>query len=162
LTLINPKNRLITATEVRSALKTTFVKEGFVRTGTITSWTNTEVTLLVGFTTAYNRLFVDVGFWLNSYPGQVALKVEKSHIYGRLEWLFPELRPEILDAGECTEERQWNNAFEIFAGHLHSSIVPSLKDLANEAAVTESFVNGALLRFGMPPEIRNYLKSRIN
>ena len=143
-------------------MKALFKAEGFRRHGSIQAWAAQEVVVLVGFTSAYDQLFIDVGFWLKALSIEAAPRVSNSHIYGRLESIFPELRPEIIDAGDCTNPEFKTVFVDTFRELLHKTIAPKLKSLASEGALVEMYLSGRLTRFAMFPGVRNYLSHRVS
>lgn len=153
----NPTN----TTALRKLIKPLFKEVGFRRHGDIQSWTSAEVVVLVGFTSAYNRLFFDTGFWLCGLSSIVPAKVYKCHIYDRLEQYFPSLRPEIIDAGDCSCN-DYKARVETFRLLLHSTIAPSLKSLASEAALIERFIARPDGPAPMPAYVSEYLRSRVS
>lgn len=142
-------------------MKALFKAEGFRRHGSVQVWEAPEVVVVIGFTSSYDQLFFDVGFWLTSLSKNPEQKVEKFHIYGRLEDAFPELRPEIIDAGDC-KNPNYQTFVEAFRRHLSDSIAPGLKRIATESALVEMLLSEKLTRFLIVPAVREYLKSRVS
>lgn len=77
---------------------------GFVKTGKLHVMDRSDVATLVDFQRGFGQQrFANVGFWIHALPGQVPSKVEHCHLYCRLESLVPELRYEVLTAGDRTD-----------------------------------------------------------
>ncbi len=143
-------------------MKALFKDEGFKPHGGIQIWEAPEVVALIGYTSAYDHLYFDVGFCLSALSKDISHRVEKSHIYGRLERLFPQLRPEIIDAGDCSNSEYFKTFIDTFRDHLHKTIAPGLKILASESGLTEKYLKGELGHFLILPAARNQLTSRIS
>jgi hypothetical protein len=150
----------LNTTEARKLVKPLFAAEAFQKYGGIQAWFAPEVVVLVGFTSSYDYLFIDVGFWITGISSTVPVQAYKCHIYNRLERFYPELRPEIIDAGDC-KNKDYKIFLETFRDCLHSTIAPGLKSLASEAALIERFIACPNGPAPMPAFVSSYLKSKI-
>ena len=81
---------------------------GFHRVGKVFAHRDLGVLTLVDFQSSSfgKEWWINVGFWLERLGGHRPDKVEHTHLYYRLDDLFPEYRETILTAGDLAKPEQ--------------------------------------------------------
>lgn len=113
------------------------MSQGFSARGDLMVLSSDSVSIVLGVSQGFGaQWFIDVGFTLLPLSREVPLRVEQSHLYFRLERLFPEHREAILKAGRLDDPEQ-EDSYQCFVGLLDRQIVShlgsytTLKNLAN-------------------------------
>jgi hypothetical protein len=97
-----------------------------------------------------------VGFWLNALGRDLPDRVERTHLYYRLERLVPEIREVILSAGAGSEPAQ-PDALEQLIELLTSRIDAVLRDLATVDGLRAAIDKGRLRDGLVKSQARDYL-----
>lgn len=77
---------------------------GFRGSGRTRRYFGEEIDILINVQQAYSNCFINVGFVIKAIDNDLRERVEKTHMYYRLERIFPDLRETIIAAGELKED----------------------------------------------------------
>lgn len=106
---------------------------GFRGSGRTRRYFGEEIDILINVQQAYSNCFINVGFVLKSISNDIPDRVEKTHMYYRLESIFPEIRETIIAAGELEEADS-----EEFTVKLIDSIKSSLARKLCQLSILEN------------------------
>lgn len=112
----------------KKGVASALVAAGFRRQGPVFIFDGAEVLLICDLQYAWARWFINVGFWLKSIRGEVPSKVEKTHLYFRLESVFPEHLDVITMAGDISNAR-CARAHEKLLDLIRGDIGPRLRKM---------------------------------
>jgi hypothetical protein len=141
----------------KSGIEKALTGVGFQRTGNTLQRECHNVATLIGLQKGDgNQWFMNVGFWLSGMGGTIPDRVEQTHLYFRLERLFPRYRETILTAGALSDEEQ-PAAYRQLIELLDSQIAPELQVLATEASLRKGLGEGRLTHGLVRKEVRDYL-----
>ena len=91
----------------KAGLREVLRSVGFSQVDQVLVRKSSEVAVLIGFQKNFGQQwFVNVGFWIFKLGSEMPTRVEDTHLYFRLERLFPSQREIILLAGDLKEEGQ--------------------------------------------------------
>ncbi|CAO5682429.1 MAG: hypothetical protein HEEMFOPI_01670 [Holosporales bacterium] len=129
--------------EFQKGLYDVLSKKGFIRKGNLMRIFGDDVVVLIGLERSRfsQQLFVNIGIFLNKLDAEVPKKIEHTHMYFRLEGLFPQYRDIILTAGALDELEQYG-AYQNFLDLLDRDIADVLKNLASEKSIVEAYYAG--------------------
>lgn len=100
--------------------------------------------ILVGVQKGFGeQWFVNVGFWLKQLGRKEPDRIEQSHLYFRLERLFPQHREFILKASDLADEGQVS-AYHEFLRVLVDEIAGDLKQLGTTEGLFDAYHAGRL------------------
>jgi hypothetical protein len=134
----------MTALEFKKGLFGVLQQHGFVRRGSLMRLSGDGTIVLVGVQKGFGeQWFVNVGFWLKQLDRGEPDRIEQSHMYFRLERLFPQHREFILEAGDLAAEGQLK-AYHKFLGLLVDEITVDLKQLGTRVGLVEAYHAGRL------------------
>lgn len=103
------------------------------------------------------RYFVNVGFWLRALGDNVPVKVEHTHMYYRLESLFPSRRDAVLEGGELSHPEQPYPANRL-AALIQEECIPTLVALADSIDCLKRKFDAGELKSGLVrKEAREFL-----
>ena len=134
----------MTGQEFRKGLFGALKQHGFARHGSLMRLPGDAVVTLIGVQKGFGQQrFVNVGFWLKQLGGDEPGRIEHSHMYFRLERLFPQHREFILWAGDLAAEGQLS-AYHEFLKLLVDEIVGGLKQLGTAEGLVDAYHVGRL------------------
>lgn len=143
----------------KKELEQVWLANGFKRQGKSYCRADANITALVNIEKGFdNQWFVNVGFWLMMLDTKVPDRVEKAHMYFRLEGLFPEYKETILAAGALSDTEQ-SRSFKTFLKLLSGPIDNSLRELQTVEGLRAALISQRLLRGLVTKEARQYLES---
>jgi hypothetical protein len=118
------------------------MRQGFAARGDLIVLSSDSVSIVLGVSHGFGaQWFIDVGFTLLPLSRQVPVRVEQSHMYFRLERLFPEHREAILKAGRLDDPEQ-ENFYHCFVGLLDRQIVSQLGSYTTLQNLANAFNSG--------------------
>lgn len=125
----------MTSKEFRARLEKALADIGYIKEGGSFRREGQGATALVALQYARgSQWFVNVGFWLHALGARTSDKVEKCHLYFRLERLVPDELETIRTAGGLDEAEQ-PVAFEKLLSLLRGQIGHVLESLCSEKAL---------------------------
>lgn len=130
--------------EFKSIIEGAFTSNGFKRVDKNARFDGAAAVILIGLQKLEydEQYFINVGFWLRALSDQVPRKVEHTHMYFRLERLFPPRREAVLDGG-CLSLPEQPQAATKLSAIISQECIPVLVKLANsEAALRQRFSQG--------------------
>ncbi|WP_108519598.1 hypothetical protein [Bradyrhizobium algeriense] len=135
---------MMTGQEFSKGLFGALQQHGFARRGSL-MWLPGEATItLVGVQKGFGeQWFVNEGFWLKQLGRDEPDRIEQSHMYFRLERLFPQYREFILKAGDLAAEEQLS-AYQRFLRVLVDEIAGDLKQLGTTEGLVDAYHAGRL------------------
>lgn len=102
--------------------------------------------------------FISVGFWVDALGGVRPDRVERTHLYFRLERLLPEHRYIILGAGMLDNAEQ-PQEYEQFLTLLAEAAEGRLRALGTEVGLRDAMKKGQLVHDGLVRhEARDWLQ----
>jgi hypothetical protein len=117
---------------------------GFSGTGNLRRVIGEGGTVLVGVEKGFgDQWFVNAGICLDSLGSEQIERIERSHMYFRLERLFPQYRELILASGQLDDPEQ-AIAYGELIGLLANDIALGLKQLASARGAAEAYRAGRL------------------
>lgn len=134
----------MTKVEFKKIINTAFVSGGFRVVEKRLRLDGTDAVILADLQKSQygEDYFINIGFWLRALAGQVPSKVERCHMYYRLESLFPEWGDQVKDGSQLTLSGQPEAAARLAAVILHEC-APVFVELANsERAIRTRFIQG--------------------
>lgn len=147
----------MTGPRFKRELAQSLVSGGFRLQGNSLLWHGSRVLVIVSAAKGFGDLWhVDVGFWLSDLAEGEPESTHKSHLYFRLERLFPECRDTIVSAGSLGEEGQ-RAAFGLLSELLQGRIADELRELGSAPALSAAFRRGRLSNGIVTKEARAYL-----
>jgi hypothetical protein len=146
------------ASEFKHVLEEAFQRAGFRKFANCLSYVGNDVTVLVSLQKVEysGQIFVNVGFWLHQLSDSVPNKVEKTHMYFRLENLHPGYRDVILAAGDLGAADQ-KHGLQKLLDVLGSEIVPNIVHLADQSAILAAFKNARFQRGFIRKDAKEFL-----
>ncbi|WOH82265.1 DUF4304 domain-containing protein [Bradyrhizobium sp. BEA-2-5] len=115
------------------------LEQGFVRDQDLMRVSNDRVVTLVGVQKGFgSQWFINVGFWFSGGGIEEPGSVEQTHLYFRLERLFPQHREIILAAGDLRDAGQ-PEAYQRLAELIGSEIATNVKRLGTEEGLVEAY-----------------------
>jgi hypothetical protein len=119
-------------------------QHGFAPSGQLMRFFGDDVVTLVEVQKGFgSQWFVNVGFWLRRLGTSEPKRIERTHLYFRLERLFPEHREVILGAGDMSDTAQ-SEAHSALVRLLDREIASKLKGLGTEQGLVEAYGAGRL------------------
>jgi hypothetical protein len=147
----------MTTSSFRKGLERAWLAAGFHRAGkSYRRDGSTAATLLSAEKGFGSQWFISVGFWLMGLGADVPDRVERTHMYFRLERLFPEFRETILAAGALGEPEQ-PESFEQLLHLLAGPIDAALRALGTEEGLRAAINSDRLCQGLIRKEAREYL-----
>jgi len=162
---------LMTSTEFKKGLERVLRSLGFQRAGKALARSGIRVLTLVALQKSNfgDQWWINIGFWLEQLGGHAPDRVELSHLYYRLESLFPEHRETILVAGDLDEPEQpiilvgdakardqrkaYEQLLELFTGRIDAE----LRVLGTEEGLRKGMRDGKLKNGLVRKEARAWL-----
>lgn len=146
------------ASELKRVLEEAFQRAGFRKSANCLTYVGNDVTVLVNLQKVEysSQIFVNVGFWLHLLADTVPKRVERTHMYFRLENLHPAYRDVILAAGDLGAEDQ-KQGLQRLLFVLGSEIVPDIVHLADQSAILAAFKNCRLHRGFIRKDAKEFL-----
>lgn len=137
----------MTKADYKKGVDHTLTSTGFTKVGKLYCYTGAGVRVLLSVQMLEHgkQFFVNVGFWLTRFGPVHPSRVELTHLYFRLERIFPEYRETILCAGKLDDEMQ-PQAFGKFLELLGTKMASRLAELADEPKLRHAFKEGWLER----------------
>lgn len=128
---------------------------GFRGSGRTRRYFGEEIDILINVQQAYSNCFINVGFVLKSINNDIPDRVEKTHLYYRLESIFPDLREIIIASGEMNEadsEEYTVKLIDLIKSGLaeklcHLSILENMKSTFNSGKLENGLVRGSARLF---------------
>lgn len=137
------------ASTFKKGLVEVLTSNGFVRFGKSLRRDDKNVTILISFENGFGQQwFINVGFWLIEIGDLVPEIVQKSHLYFRIERLFPENREIILTAGALDDVQQ-PIAFNELEHLLRDKLISSICKLASKENLKSALSDGRLAGIGL-------------
>lgn len=133
------------------------MRQGFSARGDLMILSSDSVSVVLGVSHGFGaQWFIDVGFMLLPLSRQVPARVEQSHMYFRLERLFPEHREAILKAGRLDDPDQ-KNVYDFFVGLLNGQIVSQLSSYTALQNLASAFNSGRFTGGLVTKDARQFL-----
>lgn len=130
--------------EFKRGIYGAFERAGFAKQGYALQVPGDGATTLVDAQKGFgDQWFINAGFCPHRLASEPADRVEKAHMYFRLERLFPEHQVLILDAGALEDPRQ-PGAYPLLLELLAGDIGAGLRALGTEQAIIEAYRMGRL------------------
>lgn len=150
----------MTGLKFKKHLEIHLLKLGFIRHGKNSKRETDSASILIGIQKGFgSQWFINVGFWLPSLGGNdIPEKIESTHLYYRLERLFPEYRETIIGAGDLEYEAQFIE-LDRLKDLLASDIIPDLCILGLETNLKKALAEGRLKNGMIGKEARRFLAS---
>jgi hypothetical protein len=134
-------------------------KKGFIKKKGILLRETAEVAVMIVFRKGFgSQLNCDIGFWLRALGGAIPDKVEKSHIYVRIERLYPEQREFLLaamDVGVCDQDA----AMKTISNFLQNSFDEILNSMATLSGVAFAYRAGDFAHALISKDARQFLEN---
>ena len=105
-----------------------------------------------------SQYFVNVGFCLKSLSPICPSKVEQSHMYFRLERLFPGQREIILGAGRLDEQDQ-ERWLSLLCSFIRYDVAARFSALESEAGLRAAWTKGLFVNGLVTTEARQHFES---
>jgi hypothetical protein len=141
----------------REGVETVLRPHGFARSGKVLARSDDDVSTLVRTAKGFGRQWhVDVGFWLEGLSGTRPDRVERCHLYYRLERLLADQHETIALAGalgEPGQEAAYGRLLEV----LGDAAGRELRELGTEGGLRSAMADGRLDRGVVTREAREYL-----
>jgi hypothetical protein len=119
-------------------------QHGFAPSGQLMRFFEDDIVTLVEAQKGFgSQWFVNVGFWLRRLGTLEPKRIERTHLYFRLERLFPEHREVILGAGDMSDTAQ-SEAHSALVRLIDRDIASELKVLGTEQGLVEAYGAGRL------------------
>jgi hypothetical protein len=132
------------ATKFKRDLFQALRQHAFAPSGGAMRFSGDDTVTLVGVQKGFGeRWFINVGFWLCRLGTLEFNRIEETHVYFRIERLFPEHRDVILCAGDISDTGQ-DEAFRALLFLLDNEIAIKLKSLGTEQGLVEAYRAGRL------------------
>lgn len=130
---------------------------GFQKSGAVLCRDGDEAKVLVDVQKGFGeQWFINVGFLLTSLSSEIPTRVERSHLYFRVDRLFPSLRETILTAGDLADRRQQESYKQLIA-HLDGELNEGLRELTSLDGLREASRAGRLSHGLVTKEAREVL-----
>lgn len=147
----------MTDNEFKKGLENAFLKVGFARSGKVLRRDGDRISTLIGFEKGFgDQWFISVGFWLHALGSDVPNLVEKTHLYFRLERIFPQFRDLILTAG-CVTDAHQPEAYSDLLKLVDSDIEQTLRSMESEDGLRGAMKTNVLTVGLVRKEARQYL-----
>lgn len=148
------------ASALKKGVERAFISKGFARCGKSLRRKGQKVETLIAFEKGFgSQWHINVGFWLNALGDVVPELVHKTHLYFRLERLFPAFREMILIAGAIDDVGQ-AEAYEELIHVIEGELDCSLNKLGTEDGLSSAMRDNQLSNKGLvTQEAREYLAS---
>ena len=161
------------STDFKKGLDRVLRSLGFQRAGKAFARSGGNVLTLVAFQkSSYgDQYWINVGFWLEGLGGPRPNRVERTHLYYRLDDLFPEDAETIVAAGDLEEpdqprilvgdfkERRQRRAYQQLLNLFESHFDTELRDVGSEAGLRKAMKEGRLEQGLITKEAREWLRS---
>ena len=145
--------------DVRAGLDRVLTEAGFERAAKSLRRRGSGVWTVVELQKGFGQLWhINIGFRLEALGGVCPRRVEQTHLYFRLERLFPAWRETITTAGALDDQGQ-ARAFEALLGLLDGEVRRELLVLASEHGLSSALASGRLSEGLIRKEARNHLLS---
>jgi hypothetical protein len=150
----------MTNTDYKAEIENSFVLGGFKKSGKIYAYVGSGVTTVLSlqYVQIEKQYYVNVGFWLRRLGNACPGRVELTHLYYRLERLFPEHRETILCAGKLDDTAQ-SSALVMFKDLIRTKMASRLIELSDELQLRHAFNEGLLVHGLIRKEARDILQS---
>ncbi|MDC3960076.1 hypothetical protein [Polyangium jinanense] len=142
----------------KTGVERALLSAGFERHGKLLRRHDSSVWTLVGTEKGFGQQWhINVGFWLEALGAACPAQVEKTHLYFRLERLFPEHHETIASAGALDDQKQ-SEAFGKLNALLVGEIERGLRALGTEAGLRSAMAAGRLTQGLITKEAREHLR----
>jgi hypothetical protein len=132
---------------------------GFKTAGRSLRSDQTDVSILVSFEKGFaNQWFITVGFWLQALGPVATDRVERTHLYFRLERLLPEFREIVLSAGALDDPNQ-PAAYDSLKSMLATEGSSVMRGLGTEAGLRRALQSSRLSQGFVGKEARQFLEA---
>lgn len=143
--------------QFKRGIFSSLMRHGFSARGDLVVLSSDCVSILVGVSHGFGAQWhIDVGFMLLPLSCQVSARVEKSHMYIRLERLFPEHREAILKAGRLDDPEQ-QISYEFLSRLLDTQIFAQLSSYTTLQNLAIAFNSLAFTGGLVTKEARQFL-----
>lgn len=144
------------ASRFKKGLERVLTSKGFARHGKSLRREGQKVETLISFEKGFgSQWFINVGFWLTELGDAVPELVHQTHLYFRLERLFPKFREVILTAGAISDVGQ-EMAYEELVRVLDSDLDSPLNELGTEEGLSSALRNNQLDKGLVTKTARDY------
>jgi hypothetical protein len=148
------------AASFKSNIEQVLVSAGFERHEKSLRRYESCVWTLVGIEKGFGpQWHINVGFWLEALDGKCTARVEQSHLYFRLERVFPEHRETITLAGALGDSNQ-PEAYAALLALLQGDIDRQLRALGTEAGLRAALTAGRLIQGLITKGAREHLRGK--
>lgn len=142
--------------EFQSRVLFSFSKFGFRGIGRTRKYTGIDADSIINVQSADIFCFINVGFIIHAIDNIDTSKVEKSHLYFRLERIFPEYGDIITSASEYSEV-DFDNKIISFINLIESVLARKLCDLTEFGTLKQAYSSGLFINGVVTPAARKYL-----
>jgi hypothetical protein len=145
--------------EFKTVIETALTWHGFKRVAKNFRMDGKEASIVIGLQKLEydEQYFINVGIWLAALGQEVPKKVEHTHMYYRLERLFPQWRQVVLEGGQLSHPEQPSPANRL-AEVIGEVCVPTLVALVTSLDwLRQQFEAGALQGGLIRKEAREFL-----
>lgn len=134
----------------KKMIEKAFLAKGFQKVKNNLQLDGRFITLLIGLQKIEfeDQFYINVGFWIKAIGESTPMKVEHTHLYFRLERMFPEYRKIILDAGDLDNSTQPIPARDL-CDILDKTIIPILSNMASSYENMKCAFDEGILRHGL-------------
>ncbi|HMS18118.1 MAG TPA: DUF4304 domain-containing protein [Planctomycetota bacterium] len=154
----------MTNSEFKGIIRRAFTLNGFRYVSKNLRFDGSAASILIGLQKfEYGEsYFINVGLYLRTLGDEVPAKVEHTHMYFRLERLFPEWSDAIIIGGQLSHHEQPDLAVHL-ARLIEDKCVPALVELANSLdRIRRVWKDGGLRSGFILKEARQLLSSEIS
>lgn len=139
----------MTGAEYKQGIYNAFRRAGFAKRRYALHASGEGATALVNTEKGFgDQWFINAGFCLHRLDPTPVERVEKTHMYFRLERLFPEHRELILTASAIDDPKQ-PAAYPVLLDLLAGEVGTGLRALGNERAIIEAYHTMRLVNQGL-------------
>jgi hypothetical protein len=143
----------------KKGLSQTFLGLGFKVVGKSLRRDQSDVSILVSFEKGFqNQWFITVGFWLHILGALATDRVERTHLYFRLERLLPEFREVVLSAGDLDDPNQ-PASYDLLKTRLAAEGDTMMRSLGTEAGLRLALRSSRLSQGFIRKEVREFLEA---
>lgn len=148
------------SSEFKGGISIGFESIGLIKTGNILVRRGPGVALLVDFDKGFGeQWFINIGIFIGRLGSNPPSRIEKCHMYYRLERLCPDLREITLAAGDMGDSAQ-ESFVERLLDEMPNSIKATLTELGEIIGLSNALQEGRLEGGCVTREARDYLTSK--
>lgn len=152
---------MITGAQFKKSIYDILKKKDFTKNNNLMCVLGEDAVVLVGVEKGFgNQWFINIGFCFRSLIQEIPSRIEHSHMYYRLERLFPEHREIILAGSDLDdpEHDMWHSKLLYLLSH---EVADGLRNFASVKAITEAYQSDRLNMGLVRKEARDFLSDII-